>query len=629
MSKLRVDQISSMDDSVTFNVEDLLTTSTVTGPSGASNIGFKSSLANSTLSNVGTKLNEIVSVKDFGAVGDGITDDTLAFSKAAASSIGKDISQADYLGMPHPLYCSIHVPAGRYLLSSLVDVSGKNVTWIVDSGANFINPDNLNGRLERQGIKINNFNMSGTLDSACGFSVANYRGAETPGGVLGVTAPNQLAVYTDRDTVGLYAENLAPAILASTSTATYSLTSVSLTTPLTDSQIKKLRVGMIIDTKHSPTKYTGVIIAWSSDGSSLTVEGWYLADGLSTTHAKVLPANGVGININPFTKAWAINANVFINPSSYASAVAGFELGVGNDKVDYDSLTDSWHTWGYDVITLGSKLCETGYMQRGYFYKGYESRGAIGYNFLAANANGIWANQAVYGSTANSDTQFVVKPDMYSNFPSFQIFKEGNIDMGRTDAASTTFIDFHSSGNNIDYDARIEVSGGTGSVGQAQITLRGAAVNMSSGYVADVGSFRPSSDTGRNLGSASFRFNTVYASNGTINTSDETLKTFFDIEAAEKNAAKVLKGMMRKFKFNSAIEQKGENARYHFGVSAQQVHQVLVDNNLNPDMYAFICYDEWEDIYEEVNGEQVLVKEAGGIYGIRYEELLCFIISAI
>lgn len=616
---------------------------------------------------------ETVSVKDFGAKGDGVTDDSSAFSTAAKNSISADISQADYLPMPHASYCEVVVPAGTYLLSSLVDVGGRNVTWIVDGGARFINPNNLNGRLSRAGIKVNNFNMAGTIDGACGFSVANYRNAETPGGVLGVTAPNQLAVYTDRDTVGAYVDNLAPPILASTTTATYTATGVTLSTPLTADQIKKLRVGMIIDTKHTPTKYTGVITSWAADGLSLTVEGWYLADGLNTTHSKVTPASGTGLNINPFTKAWALNANVFINASSYASAVAGFELGVGNDKFDYDSATDTWHMWGYDVITLGSKLCETGYMQRGYFYKGYESRGAIGYNFLAANASGIWANQAVYGSTANSDFQILIKPDAFANKTSFAVKKEGNIELGRTDAAQTTIIDFHSSGNDIDYDARISVTAGTSTIGQANVTFTGGQFFWSVGYAMDASVFRPTTDSGRNLGNASYRFNTVYASTGSINTSDVTLKTFLDIDDAERKAATEIKGMMRKFQFNDAISEKGaDKARYHFGVGAQHVRDVLIKYGLNPDMYAFLCYDKWEDQYEDVyedvkvereitgkvdepimigdkqvgtrqvdvtytvevneqqlTGEKRLTRSAGELYGIRYDELICFILSAM
>lgn len=165
----------------------------------------------------------------------------------------------------------------------------------------------------------------------------------------------------------------------------------------------------------------------------------------------------------------------------------------------------------------------------------------------------------------------------------------------------------------------------------------------------------------------------MYASTGTINTSDVTTKTFLNIEQAEKDAAVEIRGMMRKFQFNDAISEKGtDKARYHFGVGAQYVRDVLTKHGLDPDMYAFLCYDKWEDEYEDIyedveverevagkadepviiNGEQVgtrrvditylakvkeqhatggkrLIREAGELYGIRYDELICFIMSAM
>ena len=38
------------------------------------------------------------------------------------------------------------------------------------------------------------------------------------------------------------------------------------------------------------------------------------------------------------------------------------------------------------------------------------------------------------------------------------------------------------------------------------------------------------------------------------------------------------------------------------------------------------CYDEWEEDRDE---EGTVVQEAGNRYGIRYDELLAFIISAL
>lgn len=143
---------------------------------------------------------------------------------------------------------------------------------------------------------------------------------------------------------------------------------------------------------------------------------------------------------------------------------------------------------------------------------------------------------------------------------------------------------------------------------------------------------RPDADATRGLGEASFRWSQVYAASGTINTSDAREKTFLQIEDAEKLAALEIKQNLRKFKFNSAIEEKGENARIHFGASAQQVGDIMKSHGLDPNKYGFYCYDEWNEIEEQKDNEGNVIepyRASGNRYGVRYDELLSFIISAL
>ena len=160
--------------------------------------------------------------------------------------------------------------------------------------------------------------------------------------------------------------------------------------------------------------------------------------------------------------------------------------------------------------------------------------------------------------------------------------------------------------------------------------------------------FRPSVDNAISLGASNLRWSVVYAGTGTINTSDERVKTFVDIDAAEIEVAKELKKLIRKFQFNDAMQEKGtEGARYHFGVGAQSVADVFVKHGLDPSRYALFCYDEWSEQAEEwaewdteYNEKGDVTKEAGrelvqpyraagNRYGIRYDELLCFILGAM
>jgi hypothetical protein len=143
---------------------------------------------------------------------------------------------------------------------------------------------------------------------------------------------------------------------------------------------------------------------------------------------------------------------------------------------------------------------------------------------------------------------------------------------------------------------------------------------------------RAESDNVMSLGSATNRYATVYAGTGTINTSDAREKTFLEINEAEALIAKDLKQLMKKFKFNDAIEAKGDNARIHYGTSAQEVIATFEKHGLNAMEYAMVCYDKWDEQPEELDEEGNVVveyKPAGDRYGIRYEELLCFIISAM
>lgn len=169
-------------------------------------------------------------------------------------------------------------------------------------------------------------------------------------------------------------------------------------------------------------------------------------------------------------------------------------------------------------------------------------------------------------------------------------------------------------------------------------------------WLADANKIAPVDDNVKAIGQPSNRCSVIYAGTGSINTSDETLKTRYDILNAERDAAIEIKSVIYKFKFNDSINHKGiESSRYHFGVGAQTVGDILRKHGLNPEQYAFWCYDEWPDVWDEEviteestdpdtgekiysqykTGDMILVKKTGGRYGIRYDELAMFILMAM
>jgi hypothetical protein len=152
-----------------------------------------------------------------------------------------------------------------------------------------------------------------------------------------------------------------------------------------------------------------------------------------------------------------------------------------------------------------------------------------------------------------------------------------------------------------------------------------AGVSLQS--LAGLKSFTPIADNTHTLGNASFRWSVVYAGTGAINTSDEREKQdIANLDAAERRVAISLKSLVKKFRFKDAVLAKGEIARIHVGVIAQEVILAFQAEGLDPMRYAIICYDEWDSELDE-NGNEVM--SAGNRYGVRYDELLAFIIASI
>ena len=156
------------------------------------------------------------------------------------------------------------------------------------------------------------------------------------------------------------------------------------------------------------------------------------------------------------------------------------------------------------------------------------------------------------------------------------------------------------------------------------------------------------SDNLYSLGNGARRWSVLYAGTGTINTSDEREKQDVEpLDEAERRVAIALKALVKKFRFRDAVLQKGADARFHIGVIAQDVKAAFEAEGLNPFAYALLCYDEWPELQEVVDewgdeyddagnlirqaGSQIVqeYRPAGNRYGVRYEEVLAFIIAVL
>lgn len=150
--------------------------------------------------------------------------------------------------------------------------------------------------------------------------------------------------------------------------------------------------------------------------------------------------------------------------------------------------------------------------------------------------------------------------------------------------------DVYSNGYHLNYD-KIYVSGGENSY----------FVKMYGNNI-----FAPSGTGSMNLGSTNNKWNTVWALNSTISTSDRKEK--HDIEKLDDRYIKLLSLLKpKRYKYNL-----GESNRYHTGLVAQDVERALKKCGISTQEFAgFIKYNQGK----------------GFGYGLRYEEFICLLIE--
>jgi len=128
-------------------------------------------------------------------------------------------------------------------------------------------------------------------------------------------------------------------------------------------------------------------------------------------------------------------------------------------------------------------------------------------------------------------------------------------------------------------------------------------------------------DAAIDLGGSTYRYKDIYATNGTIQTSDRNEKQdIAELSDAEQRVAVAAKGLLRKFRWKDAVAEKGDEARTHFGIIAQDLQAAFAAEGLDAGNYGMFIHTTWTD--EETGEEKSRM-------GVRYSELLAFIIAAI
>jgi len=155
--------------------------------------------------------------------------------------------------------------------------------------------------------------------------------------------------------------------------------------------------------------------------------------------------------------------------------------------------------------------------------------------------------------------------------------------------------------------------------------------------VTTYGSVQPHNDGASSCGIATNRWSDVYAVNPVINTSDGNQKQqVADLTAQEKAVATSIKSLIKTFKFNDSVAAKGDGARIHVGVIAQEVQSAFEAQGLDASRYGLFCSDTWYEVDGKAQngaGDYYTKDEPNAVQvtqlGIRYDELLAFVIAAL
>jgi hypothetical protein len=534
-------------------------TSIAGAPSGSSaGISYIASGTGATTTTVQAKLRESVSVKDFGAVGNGVTDDTGAIQTAINSGQ------------------SLYFPSGTYLCNNLTQSTNgqyfyangdvkliKNANGpIITSSGNFVVFENIKfyGDSATPVFTGNNFVSSGSNLSLinCGSQWAAGRAVLATGSHVQIIGSNTIYQTADATATGFDIE------IGVSGTATLYHQLIGVYTSQATGGIKFTDTGSAVINGGQFGKLS-ILSGTSPAGVNAGI----------TSNARILGNVVVDLSNGVFTG------------NQFSTQTITFNLGTSGHCLDTSNLLGS-----ATVVNNGNE------------------NSAIIKSIGTGSPTGVVLQ---YGADAsNCKVRYVV--DTVELLDADLVLANGNNIQIKNAAGTAQNAIVLSSGN----DWSIGSNTGAGNFlnivsGDNGIYL---APNGVTSFQAIESTFRPQLDGVPTLGTAGQRWSVVYATTGTINTSDVKEKTeIVNISAAEKRVALHLKSAMKRFKFKDAVADKGADARYHFGAIAQDVKAAFESEGLVAEKYGVFCSDILED------GSTRL--------GIRYEELLAFIIGAM
>lgn len=541
-------------------------------------------------------------------------DQSAAFRAAAALSTANASYRFDFDGMIFPDSAEVRVSAGFYVINEPLNTDGVFVTWLLDDaavigrvsdGVFYSDTSNLTGRVVRSG-RMHLTHPVGGLNGATTHTVSFGPKAQEESWNLGFQSDEDIGTYETIDGVARNAVAISrPFTLQSTQVSYTGTSAVCLRSDVKDWMIHK---GMFLEAwvgGAGDPIYRAVVEGWTFNNDTyvtLHVPSWKLVgDG---SKASVTPPSGAVFYIGNFHKVWADHRVTALTPTGFAYQSVISEDLVINTRGAPSSWDDEQNrVWGGDVTNAGSFKGNIGHLVRGQTY-------GFHYGYMATGTDVGFCSRSYGAFGASPPVGFEHRGDAMS----FRAFDEpGNpylsvtprtISLGTSGGGVTAQFDMLSGDTAANtYDARIQSVGGSSSDGLGTLRLLAAAT--------ETNIVRPITDNVSASGGPSNRWSEIFSGTGTINTSDPRLKDFID--ATDNEIAAAIRAVRnipaRAFQFKEAVARKGDDARIHFGVDAQEVIDAFAAEGVDARRFGLFCEDdEEEDIIVDVT-ESVPVME--------------------
>lgn len=212
---------------------------------------------------------------------------------------------------------------------------------------------------------------------------------------------------------------------------------------------------------------------------------------------------------------------------------------------------------------------------------------------INSDTNTLKQTSAVY--TGVTGTAVISQPDGSAGWKS-DVYASGGTTFG-TNTINATAHNFNIGGafSNQFGQGYVLVSGYSGASTKGRLFLNLAATAFvaydGTGYVVGTGGyFLPATDNAMALGGTGNRWSVVYAATGAINTSDATQKTNF-AEIDPRYLLAALDTPLLAYQWQDAVASKGDNARMHFGPTAQGFRDACLARGVDPKRIAAYCED--------------------------------------